>query len=241
MADSTDRYIAWKDWRDESFGNYDGLLASYYAMETGISAGPGVCVLEIGFGNGSFIGWARDLGVEVYGVELNSTLVARASALLSKERAFLDLNDEGLTRRAGAFSHVVAFDVVEHIRQEDLPPFFDRMRTLLAPGGRLILRFPNGDSPFGRINQHGDLTHVTTLGSEKLRYLARQAGFDVETIRAPSLPLAGVGLKRALKRRLLMAGRYLAERAVAFLYFGGRCIPMDPNYVAVLVRAQTQR
>jgi 2-polyprenyl-3-methyl-5-hydroxy-6-metoxy-1,4-benzoquinol methylase len=241
MADSTDRYIDWKDWRDESFGNCDPLLASYYALETGISAGSSARVLEIGYGNGSFIGWARSTGLEVFGVELNSTLVARARALLGDGRVFQDLHDDGLTRQAGTFSHIVAFDVIEHIRQEDLPGFFARTRSLLAADGRVILRFPNGDSPFGRINQHGDLTHVTTLGSEKLRYFARQAGFAVESIRAPKLALSGVGLKKAFKRRLLLAGRNLVERAVGFLYFGGRRVPMDPNYVAVLVRAQNRR
>jgi SAM-dependent methyltransferase len=239
MNDSADRYLDWKDWHDESFGTCAPLLAEYFAAETGISARPGRRVLEIGFGNGAFIGWARSIGIEVFGVELSPTLVARARALLGEDRAFVAPDDPGLTKLAGTFSNVVAFDVLEHIPQEHMVEFFRQICTLLAADGRLTVRFPNGDSPFGRIYQHGDPTHVTTLGAEKLRYFAREAGLAVTIIRAPRLPLAGNTLARSFKRGLLAVGRAIVERAVGLLYFGGRTIPLDPNYVAVLVRAET--
>ena len=34
---------------------------------------------------------------------------------------------------------------------------------MLKPGGLLMLRFPNGQSPFGRYLQHADHTHRSTL------------------------------------------------------------------------------
>jgi SAM-dependent methyltransferase len=239
MNDSADRYLDWKDWNGESFGTCAPLLAAYFAAETGICVSAGLRALEIGFGNGAFIGWARSIGLEVFGVELSPTLIARARALLGEDRAFLTPDDPDLAKLAGTFSHVVAFDVLEHIRQDDMVAFFRRICSLLAAEGRLIVRFPNGDSPFGRIYQHGDPTHVTTLGAEKLRYFAREAGLVVATIRAPLLPLAGNTLSRFFKRGLLAFGRAIVDRAVGLLYFGGRRIPLDPNYVAVLVRADT--
>jgi 2-polyprenyl-3-methyl-5-hydroxy-6-metoxy-1,4-benzoquinol methylase len=237
MNDSTNRYISWKDWREESFGSCGPLQAAYFVHETGIAPGPGVRVLEIGFGNGAFIGWAHAQGVEVFGVELNPALVERARSLIGGDRAFLGIEDRALNAFMGSFTHIVAFDVIEHIGQRELPAFLRRLRELLTASGRLILRFPNGDSPFGRINQHGDPTHLTTLGSEKLIYLAHEAGLTVESIRAPRLPRAGVGIRRALRRSLLGIGRGVVERLIGFLYFGGRVIPLDPNYVAVLIRA----
>jgi SAM-dependent methyltransferase len=234
MNDS--KYLDWKDWRDGSFGGCEPLLAAYFAAETGIRARPGVRVLEVGFGNGAFIGWARSMGIEIFGIELSDVLVERATRLLGENRAFPAPDDPELTKHAGTFSHIVAFDVVEHIRLGDLPHFLRQMRDLLAPDGRLLLRFPNGDSPFGRINQHGDPTHVTTLGQERVRYLADEAGLVLESIRAPRLALTGTNLKRRVRRSLLRAGRYIVERAVGYLYFGGRVLPLDPNYVALLAR-----
>jgi hypothetical protein len=111
-----------------------------------------------------------------------------------------------------------------------------RIRALLAPEGRFVARFPNGDSPFGRIGQHGDPTHVTTMGRGKLVYLARDAGLQLLEIRAPALPVHGVGFRRAWKRRFVKMGRYGVERLFALLYFGGQRVPLDPNYLAILGR-----
>jgi 2-polyprenyl-3-methyl-5-hydroxy-6-metoxy-1,4-benzoquinol methylase len=238
MVDPAESYIEWKDWPHGSFGQYHPLLASYYASEAGSYVRPGVDVLEIGFGNGSFIGWARDIGAQVFGVEMNPALVERANALLGEGRAFRALDDEGLIKRAGMFSVIVAFDVIEHIASNDLPIFFRQMRALLMADGRAILRFPNGDSPFGRLYQHGDPTHLTTIGSQMIRYFAGEAGLRVEVVRAPNLPLAGNGIGHGIKRWLLRCARRMVERMVGYLYFGGRIIPLDPNYVAVLVAAE---
>ena len=42
-----------------------------------------------------------------------------------------------------------------------------------------MFRVPNGESPFGRQNQHGDLTHQTTLGLSKFRQIASRCGLQV--------------------------------------------------------------
>ena len=240
MDQSPERYLDWKDWKDEAFGRFDRLEARYFADETGIAALPGARVLEIGFGNGPFIGWAKSVGADVFGVELNAALVARARAFLGERRAFQGLDDAGLAELAGTFSYVVAFDVIEHIPQDVLPHFLARIRMLLASEGRIFLRFPNGDSPFGRLYQHADPTHVTTIGGEKLRYFARQSGLTVDSIRAPTLPLAGTGFQRAIKGTLLSAGRCLVERCVGLLYFGGRRIALAPNYLAILQKTDVE-
>lgn len=237
MHESVDAYLDWKDWKDESFGRFGAFEAGYYAAETELEPGSRARILEIGFGNGPFIGWSKQLGADVYGVELNPTLVDRCRAFVGEEHAFLDLHDRRLSALAGTFTHIVAFDVIEHIAQSELPRVFARLGELLAAGGRIILRFPNGDSPFGRIYQHGDPTHVTTLGRFKVLYLARESGLRAIEIRAPRLPLKGVPLPNLVKRALVSAGRFCVERLFGYLYFGGRAIPLHPNYVAVLTRA----
>ena len=234
MSGHVDPYLDWKDWRDAQFGGFDAELARYYEAEIAVAAGPGVRVLEIGYGNGSFVGWCRSMGVEVLGVELSAALVARCETLLGAGKAFLGVGDERLSAAAATFTHIVALDVIEHVPQSEIPEFLARLKSLLAPAGRITLRFPNGDSPFGRIYQHADPTHVTTLGRAKLEYFAAQAGLSLAEIRAPRLPARGLGLSRAVSRVLLGAIRSCFERLIGMLYFGGRRIPLSPNYVAVL-------
>src|SRR5688572_31064921 len=50
----------------------------------------------------------------------------------------------------------------------------------------LFRSFPNGDSPFGRLYQHGDLAHVATLGQFKIRQLATMAALDRKSTRLNS-------------------------------------------------------
>ncbi len=233
-----DAYIEWKDWEDSAFGKFTHLDVIYYAAETSMTAQPPPRVLEIGFGNGGFLGWTKSLGGEICGVETNTRLNARARDFFNSDCFFEDLRDPRLNRFEGHFTHIVAFDVIEHVGIEHLPALLERIRDLLAADGRLIVRFPNGDSPFGRMIQHGDPTHVTTIGRHKLVYLARNAGLKLIEIRAPALPLRGVGLARLIKRCGVKLGRYFVERLLSVLYFGGQRIPLDSNYVAILVRAR---
>jgi len=228
-------YVAWKDWTSGLFGTCDPLEAAYFAAEVQIPPGAAARVLELGFGNGAFLAWARGQGAEAYGVEMNLLLVERARQLLGEQRAFSNLDAPELDARRGTFSHIVAFDVLEHIPQGEYPALFDRLAALLAPGGHCIMRFPNGDSPFGRAIQHGDPTHVTTLGSAKLAYFARRAGLKVEAVRAPALPTANVGWRRALRRRFILGLRFVIESIIAQAYFSRR-VPLDQNCTVVLAR-----
>jgi SAM-dependent methyltransferase len=239
MDNPGDAYIEWKDWDDATFGKFTDLDKVYFAAETSIMAQSPPRLLEIGFGNGSFLGWIKSLGGEIFGVETNARLNARARDFFGSDCFFEDLRDPRLNRFEGHFTHIVAFDVIEHISIEHLPALLERIRDLLATDGRLILRFPNGDSPFGRMIQHGDPTHVTTMGQFKLVYLARNAGLRVVEIRAPALPLRGVGLVSLIKRAGVKLGRYFVARLLSILYYGGKRISLETNYVAILVRARS--
>jgi 2-polyprenyl-3-methyl-5-hydroxy-6-metoxy-1,4-benzoquinol methylase len=232
-------YAQWKSWDSATFGQYSRLDAAYYAAEFGIGAAAGKRVLEIGFGNGSALGWLQDQGAQVHGLEANPILVERALKLLGADRAFEDLADARLTAMRGTFDHIIALDVLEHVPMDALTGMLTRIRELLAPGGQALFRFPNGDSPFGRINQNGDPTHITILGGARITWFARRAGLEVLSLRAPALPIRGVGLVRGLRRLLIHNARRMIEPAIGQLYFYGRRIPLDPNYIAVLGRPAT--
>src|SRR5271168_1107035 len=176
-------YLEWKNWPSDEFARYNDVEAAYFAAEVPIR--PPARVLEIGFGNGGFLRWARATGAETFGVETNQFLLLRARQMLGESHAFASVYDPELDAHRDSFTHVVAFDVLEHIPQAEYSALFRRLAELLAPGGRCTLRFPNGDSPFGRAAQHGDPTHVTTIGSAMLAYFAIGAGLRVATIRAP--------------------------------------------------------
>lgn len=225
-------YQDWKQWQD--FGSLPPSQARYFARELAM-LGPlrGQRILEIGFGNGSFLRFAQQRGGEVQGTEVIPELLqaARDAGFQVSESATLFRD----ARSAGSFDAVVAFDVIEHIGRDELPGFFAAVNGLLKPGGSFVARFPNGDSPFGRRYQHGDLTHKSVIGSGMVAHLAAMSGFQVQAVRNPRTEYLGNPLLVAAQ--LLQRGlRSLVEMGLGYLFFSRR-VPMDQNLLAHLVKA----
>ncbi len=73
---------------------------------------------------------------------------------------------------------IIALDFYEHLPRESFREFLGLAQRKLAPGGVLILRGPNGDSPFVGLNLYNDITHVWAYTSVCLRGLLSLADFE---------------------------------------------------------------
>ena len=223
-------YAGWKGW-DGAFTASD-REARYFAAEFRGVALSGKRLLEVGFGNGSLLAWARSQGARVSGLEHDAGMCEAG------RRAGFDVAGTSLVElanRGERYDLVVAFDVLEHWDGTELVANFAAVRTLLAEGGLFVARFPNGQSPFGRVYQHGDFSHKSTLSTYKIEYLARLGGLDVVRIANACRVSARAGMLAALRQRWLALRRRRIERRTARLY-GIRRLPLDPNLVAVLRR-----
>ena len=229
-------YEDWKGWTEDqvlpevpSHTNHDYFSREFHRAKVP----PGSKVLEIGFGNGEFLHWAEFNGYNVLGVEVNERLYQ-----LGKKRGFqvflgeLTGNVEGL---GDDFDVVVAFDVLEHLFKDTLLDYFDAINRCLKVGGRVIARFPNGQSPFGSYSQYGDMTHQTVLTGLRLEQIGLKTGFTMEgcynSIRIH-------GKRRRIKKILKYLLRDLLECLLTHLYHGKR-IPWDCTLTCVLVKKQT--
>lgn len=166
--------MAWKLWEGtDSFGKLERHLGYYYDAEIRRAGLAKIeRVLEIGFGNGSFLTYAKSRGWQVVGTEANETLVARAASSGFDARAPADLE----VMQDCQFDLIVAFDVFEHLTLEEMIKILNRLKELLRDDGALLLRFPNGDSPLGLALQAGDPTHITAIGTGAIKWLANTAG-----------------------------------------------------------------
>lgn len=187
--------------------------------------------MEIGFGNGNFLGWVSKFVPERYGVETSEILRHRAADWLTA--TYTTLNDNDLNQKAGTFELIVAFDVLEHIKKEELVGFLKQISFLLKPGGNFIARFPNGDSPFGRMHQHGDITHLSTIGKSMVVQLARDTDLVLREVRSPAFPIGLKGIANSPKQLIIKIIRKMFEKFISFLYFDGRVIILESNLVAV--------
>lgn len=228
-------YREWKSWTADSFAQPDDSSIRYYELElarSGVALGKVNAVLEIGFGNGGFAGWARARGWTYAGTELDTELVARArKAGFDVYCANAPVSD---IAPGNAFDAVLCFDVLEHLTFEEIVAMLSSLRARLAPGGRIIARFPNGDSPFGRLYQYGDITHKTVIGSGIVQQACLQSGLRLVQLRAPVFPVTGLGFLRAIRRSAVVAVRAVVDRVVRIAYFDNRPSVTAPNLLVVL-------
>lgn len=228
-------YADWKKWSTDSFFSVSPIESAYFDAEFSRLATPveaGKDVLEIGFGNGSFAAWSANKGLNYVGSELLPALVSRAVSVGLRaysgdaEAMFTDLG-------VSSIDIAVAFDVFEHLELHELEAMLQLIYKGLRPGGVLLARVPSGDSPFGRVIFHGDITHRLALGSSAVRQLADRHGFEVEDIGEPRLPIKGVGIRRALRRMLVLAARKLMNGVINVVYHDGKSAVMTGNLVFV--------
>ena len=225
-------YAQWKNWRlDFSFSEEDHL---YFEKEFARIVGPGQRVIEIGFGGGAFLSWAKQRGAEVYGVEVQEEIVAAANA--NGFKAVSQIESLFPYRQQG-FDAVVALDVFEHISIEEIPPTLATIERLLKPSGSLIVRVPNGGSPFGRWHQYGDVTHVNVMTPAKLDQLALGTKLRVVEIRNQARVLPKGNLAKRMKAWLLFLMREGLNRGLSSIY-GFGINKLDQNIVMVLKNTQ---
>ena len=219
-------YEAWKGW--SSYFTFDAEDAAYFAGELRGVPLKDKTVLELGFGAGRFLAWARAQGAQLAGAEIGAQSIKEA------ERFGVELLDPTIETIAAAhaerFDIIAAFDLFEHFDVDTIRARLVAAETMLKPGGLLILRFPNGQSPFGLAPQHGDVTHRTALSKAKIEQLC--ADTTLTTVRyAGAHRIGGRGGKAVVRAARSLAQRLIGMVLSAVYGFG---IPWDSMVVLVM-------
>jgi SAM-dependent methyltransferase len=225
-------YLDWKDWNPETFGvlsKHEEADISAKLRKSKAVLPPRCRVLEIGFGNGSFLAYGAKRQWEMHGTEVNAGLLERA-----RQRGFRVVHADSFNLFPdNHFDMVAAFDVLEHLPQDDLLNFLRDIQRVLVDGGVFIARFPNGDSPFGSFFQNGDPTHMTAIGSLKVRYLARELGVELVYVGGEPQSLFA-GLPYFAHRILAIPTKYLMNLFVNLIMFPRYEVSFfSPNLVSV--------
>jgi len=229
-------YLQWKNWSKESFGQMRKGDFAYFDSELGSILRQ--CqvhrVLEIGFGEGTFLGFCKAKGFKVTGVELSQSLIAVAQSAGYE----VVHSDNMQTLSAGEFDLVVAFDVIEHIEGDQILDFFRALAGLMSANGRILVRFPNADSWLGNVNQNGDITHVAAVGYQKLVYIAQQTGLQIEEFRAERRRGFASGLIFGLHMLVSEPLRRIIALGLRAVYFPKVPIVLTSSNVVAILKAR---
>jgi len=116
----------------------------------------GLKLLDIGCGNGSFIYKAKELGFDVYGIDIDSKSIQAAKEKLGLKNVYnmnLDEFVEYAKKEGLKFDVITFFQVLEH--QTDPSGFMQKVKELLNPGGKVVGAVPNRDRLFVEFSRSG--------------------------------------------------------------------------------------
>lgn len=109
-------------------------------------------ILDVGCAAGYFLQVMREAGHDGLGVEPSSAIAGLARQALGEKTVFVGNLDDAppaLGYRPGSFDFVTLWDVIEHI--PDPQAALRTVRSLLKPGGRLLLETQNVESRWARL------------------------------------------------------------------------------------------
>jgi 2-polyprenyl-3-methyl-5-hydroxy-6-metoxy-1,4-benzoquinol methylase len=214
-----------------AFSRYDATCFAAEMVNAGIKLDSALRILEVGYGNGRFLGWCRERGFHVDGLEKNQVLVARARQCGFK--AFASIQEVS-TDTVHKYDAIVAFDVIEHIERDEIVAFIVSLKAFLKEKGRMIFRFPNGDNPFALYLQNGDITHRTAIGKATMQQIASLARVKQVYYGRTRLPLKNAGFLRAASIIVGIPTRAAFSYVFAILFAGGARFDLTANVIAVV-------
>lgn len=140
-------------------------------------------LFDLGAGWGHFMLAGKELGYDVYGVEISEQPYLYCVNDLKLPVDHIDFFEMDENKK---FDLVTMWDVLEHIDKADV--FLDKCARLTKPGGYLVLQVPQIDSYFAK--RHKDnwkmmgLDHVNYFSKKTITQILANHGFEVVKIKS---------------------------------------------------------
>lgn len=144
---------------------------------------PGGDLFDLGAGWGHFMLAAKEMGYQVYGIEISEQPYLYSKNDLQLPVDHIDFFEMKEDRK---FDVVTLWDVLEHIDEAD--KFVEKISRVTKKNGVLVLQVPQIDSYFAK--KHRDnwkmmgLDHVNYFGRDTITTLLEKHGFKIEKIKS---------------------------------------------------------
>jgi SAM-dependent methyltransferase len=158
--------------------------------------GAGLSLLDVGCWDGSLAARLADRGFRVTGLERQSFPLGQFPD--NVELVVADLH-HGIPPLAGRFDYILCADVIEHLLEN--AKVLTQLRSLLKPGGRLIVSVPNSGNFYFRAvilagrfphDEKGlfDRTHIHFHVWSGWRDLFLQSGYNIASVLLTPVPFS---------------------------------------------------
>jgi 2-polyprenyl-3-methyl-5-hydroxy-6-metoxy-1,4-benzoquinol methylase len=200
-------------------------------LEFAASAAPlsGARVLDFGSGPGFLLDALLDAGACCEGVELSEEIALQATQRLAGRPGFGGVHVgtvDDLNLADSQYDFVFAVEVVEHLLDEQVDPFFAEMHRLLRSGGVLVVTTPHSEDLDRRKSLCPEcgatfhpMQHVQSWTPASLAARARTHGFVSSLAKSVYLGAATSRDRLALRLKHLLR---LGQRSQPNLFFAAR-------------------
>lgn len=154
--------------KDRPYTDYPFQLCSYLFKKLTMKKGDKL--LDVGCGRGDFSKGFKDLGLEVFGLDINRP---QPEMLKGVKVRYVNIESDKFPFGDKSFDIVFSKSVIEHLRSPD--NFIKEIHRVLKPGGVVIMLTPDWQSQM-RIF-FNDYTHVHPYTVTGLGDLLKIAGF----------------------------------------------------------------
>ena len=171
----SDRDIRYYSLQKKHIRQYDEEFFKFTKLATTSS------ILEIGCGTGIFSRYLLDKGFSnVVCLDLDE----RLKPVLTDLEPFQIIFEDAETYTASisgmrAFDLIVLHDVLEHLTIKKACSIFKSLHSVLALGGRILIRVPNLSSPWGARLFYGTFDHITPYSPDRILEFAKLTNFKV--------------------------------------------------------------
>jgi 2-polyprenyl-3-methyl-5-hydroxy-6-metoxy-1,4-benzoquinol methylase len=180
-------------------------------------------VVDYGAGTGFLVEELLAAGVQCGAVEFGEHAAQELSNRFVGQNGFLGARDSiNLADWKGSFDAAFLVEVVEHLYDEDLQQCLSAVRSLLKPGGRLIVTTPNEEdrsksficSPESGLPFHR-FQHVRSWSAQSLESLLTKNGFKIAAVGSTDFGAHPLAHKRTMSlptRLVRSAAKRLVNR-----------------------------
>lgn len=137
-------------------------------------------ILDVGCGEGSFMSFLTASGfehVEGFDASPENVMLCQKRGLRSV-RHHDALAIQNYPKPDGGWDWVYCLDLVEHLPKEGIGAFLANVRSVLAPGGSVIVQVPNMAYVCASFMRYDDVTHEVGFTENSLRTVLKVAGFS---------------------------------------------------------------
>ena len=133
-------------------------------------------ILDLPCGYGNFLYFLKTQGYQnILGVDIDPQQVELATSIglnASVGDGLLFLKD-----KFNKYDLISSLDFLEHLTKDDLLGFLQLCFKALKKDGRIIIRVPCSDGPFGARDRYNDITHEIGFTSGAIKSVLKAVGF----------------------------------------------------------------